>query len=91
MSSVNFTTHLQRFFPTLQQGTVVEGQTVAEVIRSLEKQHPGLAAYIVDERGALRKHVNIFVNDELVSDRVGLQDVVGKQTRIYVFQALSGG
>ena len=91
MPSVNFTTHLQRFFPTLRQGTVADGQSVAEVIRSLEKQHPGLAAYIVDERGALRKHVNIFVNDELVTDREGLKDVVGQNTRVFIFQALSGG
>jgi len=91
MPSVNFTTHLQRFFPTLRQGTVADGQSVAEVIRSLENQHPGLAAYIVDERGALRKHVNIFVNDELVTDREGLKDVVGQNTRVFIFQALSGG
>jgi hypothetical protein len=91
MPSVNFTTHLQRFFPTLQQGTQAEGQTVAEVSRSLEQQHPGLAAYIVDERGSLRKHVNIFVNDELVIDRVGLTDTVSPKTRVYIFQALSGG
>ena len=91
MSSVNFTTHLQRFFPTLKQGTQAEGQTVAEVIRTLEQQHPGLAAYIVDERGSLRKHVNIFVNDELVTDRVALTDVVNPKTRVYIFQALSGG
>lgn len=91
MASVNFTTHLQRFFPTLKQGILVDGQTVAEVIRSLEKQHPGLAAYIVDERGSLRKHVNIFINDELVMDRVGLKDSVDPKTRVYIFQALSGG
>jgi sulfur-carrier protein len=91
MPSVNFTTHLQRFFPTLKQGTHAEGQTVAEVIRSLEQQHPGLAAYIVDERGSLRKHVNIFVNDELVTDRIDLTDAVSPKTRVYIFQALSGG
>ena len=91
MPNVHFTTHLQRFFPALQQGTLAEGQTVAEVIRSLEQQHPGLAAYIVDERGALRKHVNIFVNDELVIDRQGLSDGVGQKTRVFIFQALSGG
>lgn len=91
MASVNFTTHLQRFFPTLQQGAFTEGQTVADVIRSLEQQHPGLAAYIVDERGGLRKHVNIFVNDELVTDREQLKDAVGQNTRVYIFQALSGG
>jgi len=54
MTSVNFTTHLQRFFLTLKQGTV------ADVIRSLERQYPDLAATIVDERGTLRKHVNIL-------------------------------
>jgi sulfur-carrier protein len=91
MPSVNFTSHLQRFFPTLKQGTEAEGQTVADVIQSLEQQHPGLAAYIVDERGALRKHVNIFVNDELVTDRAALSDAVGQKTRVYIFQALSGG
>ena len=91
MSKVHFTTHLQRFFPTLQQGIVAEGQTVAEVIRSLEQQHPGLAAYVVDERGALRKHVNIFVNDELVTDREALSNRVGQKTRVFIFQALSGG
>lgn len=91
MPSVNFTTHLQRFFPTLKQGISAEGQTVAEVVHSLEKQHPGLAAYIVDERGALRKHVNIFVNDELVTDREKLTDAVGQKTRVFIFQALSGG
>ncbi len=91
MPNVHFTTHLQRFFPTLEQGTSAEGQTVAEVIRSLEQQHPGLAAYIVDERGSLRKHVNIFVNDELVTDRELLSDAVGQKTRVFIFQALSGG
>lgn len=91
MPNVHFTTHLQRFFPALKQGTLAEGQTVAEIIRSLEQQHPGLAAYVVDERGSLRKHVNIFVNDELILDRVRLSDAVGENTRVFIFQALSGG
>ena len=91
MANIHFTTHLQRFFPTLKQGTLAEGQTVAEIIRSLEQQYPGLAAYVVDERGALRKHVNIFVNDELVTDRQHLSDAVSPKTRVFIFQALSGG
>ena len=91
MPKVHFTTHLQRFFPMLEQGTLAEGGSVAEVIRSLEQQHPGLAAYVVDERGSLRKHVNIFVNDELILDRLKLSDAVDEKTRLYIFQALSGG
>jgi sulfur-carrier protein len=91
MPAVNFTTHLQRFFPALKQGIQAEGRTVAEVVAALEQKHPGLAPYIVDERGALRKHVNIFVNDELLIDRETLSDAVTDQTRVFIFQALSGG
>ncbi|MBT8472551.1 MAG: MoaD/ThiS family protein, partial [Marinicaulis sp.] len=38
-----------------------------------------------------RKHVNIFINDEMVSDRVKLSDAVAPDDEIFVFQALSGG
>jgi hypothetical protein len=48
---------------------MVNGRTVAEVIGVLDERYPGWAAYIIDEQGALRKHVNIFVNDELIQDR----------------------
>lgn len=73
---------------TLEQGTSAEGQTVAEVILSLDSSTLGLAAYIVDECGSLRKHVNIFVNDELVIDRERLSDAVGKR-RAYLFSKRS--
>ena len=50
-----------------------------------------LARYIVDERGALRRHVNIFVGDELIYDRDTLSDPVNSDSRVFIFQALSGG
>ena len=43
------------------------------------------------ERGRLRKHVNCFVNDHPVQDRVALSDAVAPDDEVYVFQALSGG
>jgi molybdopterin converting factor small subunit len=90
MPEVRFTSHLQRFFPTLGP-TQVEGATVAEVVRALDDHYPGLAAYIVDERGALRKHVNIFIGGEMVSQRQTLEDPVQPTDRVHIFQALSGG
>lgn len=90
MPVVRFTKNLQRFFPTLTE-THVEGATVAEVVAALDKCYPGLADYIVDERGALRQHVNIFVGDSMIDDRVMLRDAVSADSRVYVFQALSGG
>ena len=91
MAQVRFTSHLKRFFPGLTNGEVVTGQTVAEVVATLDARYPGLGGYLVDERGALRKHVNIFIGDTLVSDHEHLQDPVSAETPIYIMQALSGG
>jgi molybdopterin synthase sulfur carrier subunit len=91
MARLKFTRHLVRFFPDLGDNVQVDGQTVAEVITNLDRMYPGLAAYIVNERGALRRHVNIFLGQELIHDRQRLQDPVGQDDQIYIFQALSGG
>jgi len=90
MVQVRFTRHLVRFFPGLGR-VVVEGGTVAEVVAELDKLYPGLAGYIVDERGALRRHVNIFLSKEMVQDRRHLSDPVADGDEMYIFQALSGG
>lgn len=91
MSCVRFTSHLQKFFPTLQQNIHIDGRTVAEVVMALDQRYPGLASYIVDERGALRKHVNIFIGEEMIADRLRLQDTVSSDQSIFIMQALSGG
>lgn len=91
MAQVKFTRHLVRFFPTLENPTQIPGQNVAELIANLDARHPGLAAYIVDDQGALRKHVNIFLGEDLIRDRHSLSDPIGETDKIYIFQALSGG
>ncbi len=87
---VRFTGHLKRFFPGLQE-LQVDADTVRAVVAAVDLQHPGLASYLVDERGALRKHVNIFVASEMVTDRVMLADPVGADDDVFIAQALSGG
>jgi molybdopterin converting factor small subunit len=87
---VVFTRHLRRFFPTLAEGEV-PGATVREVVDELERRCPGLASYLVDETGRLRRHVNVFVGEEPIRDRATLGDAVGPDDRISILQALSGG
>lgn len=91
MAKVKFTRHLVRYFPTLADVVEAQGNTVAELIADLDNQYPGLADYIVDEQGSLRRHVNIFLNKELIQDRQTLQDSVAQDDQVYIFQALSGG
>jgi len=52
---------------------------------------PALRGYVLDDQGALRRHVAVYVNGQAVRDRVRLTDPVGPRDEIYVFQALSGG
>lgn len=90
MAHVTFTRHLLRFFPDLAEGDV-PGATVREVIDALEQRHAGLAAYIIDEAGRLRRHVNIFVGDEPICDRDALTDRLSPGAKLFILQALSGG
>lgn len=90
MPQVKFTSALQRFFPSLQN-METEGQTVLEVVESINQQFPGLKNYLLDEDGSLRKHVNIFLKEELIRDRNQLSDPVKPSDEVLIFQALSGG
>jgi molybdopterin synthase sulfur carrier subunit len=90
MAQVSFTRHLSRFFPGLEACDVA-GTTVRELIDELERRHPGLASYLVDETGRLRRHVNVFVGEEPVRDRARLSDPLGPDARVFIMQALSGG
>ncbi len=90
MPTVEFTAKLNRYFPDLGPLTV-KAETVAQAVRAVDEAHPGLAAYVIDERGALRQHVNIFINDDWLRDRRTLSDRVRPNDRLLIMQALSGG
>jgi len=86
---VSFTGNLQRHVPC--PPTSAEGATVRAVLESVFADNPRLRSYLLDDQGRLRQHVNIFVNDRPVADRVGLSDGVAPDDELFVFQALSGG
>lgn len=65
----------------------VAGTTVGAALRELERAHPALAGWILDERGALRRHINVFVDGE----RGELGTAVHDDARVDVLPAISGG
>lgn len=89
MPTVAFTSALRRFLPV--PATQVPGATVRDALAAVFATRPALRGYILDDQGVLRRHVNVFVNGELVHDRAGLTDTVNDEDEIYVFQALTGG
>jgi molybdopterin converting factor small subunit len=65
----------------------VEGATLRELLRALEREQPGLESWILDERGVIRRHINVFVNGERGSE----ETPVGPDDRVDVLPAISGG
>lgn len=90
MARVKFTSALNRFFPALTE-LEIEGKTVREMLHNIERSHPGILNYLVEDNGQLRKHVNIFLKGELITDRTTLNDAVSRHDELVIFQALSGG
>jgi molybdopterin converting factor small subunit len=65
----------------------VEGATVEELLRALERAQPALGGWILDERGRIRRHVNVYVNGEPGAAATP----VGGEDRVDVLPAISGG
>jgi molybdopterin converting factor small subunit len=65
----------------------VEGATVVELLRALELRHPDMSGWVLDERGAIRRHINVFVNGERGDEAT----VVGSVDRVEVLPAITGG
>jgi sulfur-carrier protein len=65
----------------------IEAGSVGELLRELERTQPAMGGWILDERGLIRRHINVFVNGE----RAGEETSVGPEDRIEVLPAISGG
>jgi molybdopterin synthase sulfur carrier subunit len=65
----------------------VSGDTVGELLRELERSQPAVSGWILDERGRIRRHINVFVNGE----RGAAETAVDGDDRVDVLPAISGG
>ena len=86
MARVVFTSHLQRFVSCPEHE--VEGATVGAALRPVFEANARLREYILDDQGALRKHVVLFVDGRRTRE---LNDSIKPASEIHVLQALSGG
>ena len=89
MARLCFTPNLYRHVQT--PDAEVRGATVRQALDEYFQLQPEVRGYVLDDQGALRKHMAIFLNREMIQDRRGLSDPLGEQDEIFVVQALSGG
>ena len=69
----------------------ISASSVRAVLEELERRHPSLYRGICDETGAVRRHINLFVNTTNVRDREGLYTSLGPGDVVTILPAVSGG
>lgn len=89
MAQLHFTSWLREVVPDgpLQ----ADGGTVGDVLGAVFRERPHVRGYVVDEQGRLRKHVCIFADGRRLPQQAALGHAIGKDSTLYVMQALSGG
>jgi sulfur-carrier protein len=65
----------------------IDGATIAQLLTGLEQAHPATAGWVLDERGLIRRHINVFVNGERGAENTP----VGAGDRVEVVPAITGG
>ncbi len=89
MASISFAPSLQRHVGV--ESCEAAGATVRDALEAVFAQNARLRSYLLDDTGAVRKHVVIFLDGESIRDREALSDPVSADGEIFVMQALSGG
>ena len=89
MATVKFTRNIQRHVecPTRE----IPGSTLRGVLDAYFLENERARGYVLDEQGRIREHMVVFIDGEMVRDRVSLSDAVRPQSIIDVIQSLSGG
>jgi molybdopterin synthase sulfur carrier subunit len=89
VATVSFTPNLNRHLSCPTQA--VAATTVRQALQGVFALQPQLESYILDDQGHLRKHVAIFVDGQMIADRIHLTDPLRVDAEVFVAQALSGG
>ena len=90
MPTVRIPTSL-RSFSQNQAEVRVGGATIGEVLKSLETSCPGIGTKLMDDKGAVRRYVNIFHNDEDIRFLNELETKVQDSDQVSIVPAIAGG
>ncbi len=89
MPTIHLTSHLRRVAPG--GPTRVEATTLGAALDAYFATAPKVRSYILDDQGRLRRHVAVFIDGQLLTNKSDLARRVAPSSEIYVMQALSGG
>jgi molybdopterin synthase sulfur carrier subunit len=85
---VSLTANLQKYFP--QRDFEIEAKTVLELLKKMDETRPQFSHYVLEDDSRVRKHVNIFIDGELL-DKHDTKATLKSGCQVHIMQALSGG
>lgn len=88
MIKVILTANLQKYFPKRQ--LELQAQTVLDLLQKMDQIEPRFSSYILEDDNSVRRHVNIFIDGNLLPKNQTNQTLKSGQT-VHIMQALSGG
>ena len=90
MATVRIPTPLRKLTQGKEE-VAAAGATIGEVIEDLEKNYPGIKARICDDKGEVRRFVNVFVNDEDIRFLQNLDTPLKDGDHLSIIPAIAGG
>ena len=82
---------LMKFYVDNQTELPLNGSTVSEAIADLITRYPAIKTHILDSEGRVRRHVNLFVNENNIKTLDGLETKVSADDKIILLPSISGG
>ncbi len=80
-----------KYYLDNQTDVALTGETVGDILRELVDQYPKIQSHIFDDKGQVRRHINLFVNKENIRDLKGLGTPVGEHDIVKVVPSVTGG
>ena len=90
MATVRIPTPL-RSYTQNKSDLAIAGKTVGEVLKALDQAAPGIGTRLFDEKGGLKRYVNVFLNDEDVRFLKDLDSEVKDSDTVSIIPAIAGG
>ena len=90
MATVRIPTPLRKL-TNGQEEVSAAGATIGEILTDLEQHYPGMKDRLCDDKGQVRRFVNIFANDEDIRFLQNLDTPVKEKDEISIVPAIAGG
>ncbi|MEZ4768973.1 MAG: ubiquitin-like small modifier protein 1 [Caldilineales bacterium] len=74
-----------------QSRVEVAGDTVGQVLTNLDETYPGIGERLLDQNGAIKRFINVFVNDDEIRTLQGADTPVSAADRVSIVPAMAGG